>query len=74
VGVDDSFANLLKKFLPGGEDEKAKAQDPAALAFNDRAPASDQAAVMGRNKNIFDAIHSRYVKKLTEGAVVFKDQ
>ena len=74
VGVDDSFANLLKKFLPGGEDEKAKPQDPAALAFNDRAPASDQAAVMGRNKNIFDAIHSRYVKKLTEGAVVFKDQ
>jgi hypothetical protein len=68
VGVDSGFADLLKKFLPGGEEEK---KPDEAFSVEDRSPASDQAAVLGRNQNIFDAIHKRYQKKHTEGAVVF---
>ena len=69
VGMDMGFAELLKKMLPGGEDEKKA--EPAALAFTDRSLASDQAAVIGRNKNIFEEIHKRYQKKNSEGAIVF---
>jgi hypothetical protein len=69
VGMDNSFADLLKKFLPGGEEEK---KTDGNLAFDqDRNPASDAAAVLGRNKNIFDEVHKRYEKKSTEGAIVF---
>ncbi len=67
VGMDNGFADLLKKFLPGEED--AKKNDVAAAS--DRSPASDNAAVMGRNKNIFEEVHKRYDKKNREGAVVF---
>jgi|GEM_PF-3073867 len=69
VGVDNSFADLLKKFLPGGDDEK-KGQDNLSFG-SDRSPASDQAAVLGRNQNIFEAIHKRYEKKQAEGAIIF---
>jgi hypothetical protein len=69
VGMDGAFADLLKKLMPGGEEEKPKAQGP--IVFSDRTPASDQAAVIGRGKNIFDEIHKRYLKKNTEGALVF---
>ncbi len=70
VGVDSGFADLLKKFLPGGEADKKKNVN-AAVNFADRSPASDQAAVISRNKNIFDEIHKRYEKKNNEGAIVF---
>jgi hypothetical protein len=73
VGMDAGFADLLKKFLPGGEEDK-KSDTAKNLALGDRSPASDQAAVMGRNQNIFDEIHKRYQKKNTEGAVVYGDQ
>jgi hypothetical protein len=69
VGLDSGFADLLKKFLPGGEEEKK--QDDNLAFDSDRSPASDQAAVLGRNQNIFEAIHKRYQKKHTEGAIVF---
>lgn len=70
VKMDSAFADLLKKFLPGGEEKK----EGPALDLNaktDRTPASDRAAVIGRNKNIFDEIHKRYQKKNAEGAVIF---
>lgn len=71
VGMDTGFADLLKKLLPGEEGDKGKQN--GAVAFNpDRTPASDQAAVIGRNKNIFEEIHKRYEKKNTEGAIVFQ--
>jgi len=73
VGVDPNFADMLKKFLPGGDDDK-KSDLAKNLSLGDRSPASDQAAVMGRNQNIFDEIHKRYQKKNTEGAVVFGDR
>jgi hypothetical protein len=70
VKVDSAFADLLKKFLPGSDDKKDKPMlDPNAN--RDRSPASNQAAVIGRNKNIFDEIHKRYQKKNAEGAVIF---
>ena len=69
VGLDNGFADLLKKFLPGGDDEK-KGQDNLNFG-SDRSPASDQAAVLGRNQNIFEAIHKRYEKKQAEGAIIF---
>ena len=68
VGLDTSFADMMKKFLPGGEDEKKK---DGSANFDDRSPASDSAAVIARNKNIFEEIHKRYEKKNTEGAIVF---
>ena len=69
VGSDPSFADLLKKFLPGDDDKKdGKTKD---LASEDRSPASDSAAVLGRNTNIFDEIHKRYEKKHGEGAILF---
>jgi hypothetical protein len=71
VGVDSGFADLLKKFLPGGEADKKKNVNAAVVNFADRSPASDQAAVISRNKNIFDEIHKRYEKKNNEGAIVF---
>jgi hypothetical protein len=67
TGVDSAFADLLKKFLPG--EEKAQKKGPGELEFGDRSPASNQAAVIGRNKNIFEEIHKRYQKKSAEGAV-----
>ena len=69
VGVDSSFSDLLKKMLDGGD--KATADAGKGVDQNDRMPASDSAAVLGRNQNIFDEIHKRYVKKLGEGAIVF---
>jgi hypothetical protein len=68
VGLDSSFADMMKKFLPGGDEEK-KADGSAN--FDDRAPASDAATVIARNKNIFEEVHKRYEKKNTEGAIVF---
>lgn len=70
AGVDSGFADLLKKFLPGAEKEQAK-NGPGELQFGDRSPASSQAAVIGRNKNIFEEIHKRYQKKSAEGAIMF---
>ena len=72
VGLDTSFADLLKKMLPGGGDEKKDAQQASLSLDQDRSPASNQAAVMGRNKNIFFEISKRYQKKSTEGAVQFQ--
>lgn len=70
VKVDSAFADLLKKFLPGAEEPKTSS--PLDLAAkSERSPASDQAAVIGRNKNIFDEIHKRYQKKNAEGAILF---
>ncbi len=70
VGIDTNFADLLKKFLPGGEEDKAKKDD--GLTFDaDRGLASDKAAVLGRNKNIFDEVHKRYQQKSSEGAVMY---
>lgn len=66
---DMNFADLLKQFLP--KDEKAEdlaATEPA----EDRSPASDSAAVMSREKNIFKEISKRYGKKHAEGAVLFQ--
>ena len=71
VGLDSAFADLLKKLLPGGEPEKKDA-GAEQVALGDRAPASDQAAVIGRNQNIFEVIHKRYLKKNQEGAVLYK--
>ena len=69
VGFDTNFGDLLKKLLPG--DDKKDAH--ASLDLNsDRSPASDQAAVMGRNKNIFFEISKRYQKKNNEGSVIFQ--
>jgi hypothetical protein len=68
VGLDSSFADMMKKFLPGGEDEK---KPDGSANFNDRTPASDAATVIARNKNIFEEVHKRYEKKNTEGAIVF---
>jgi hypothetical protein len=70
VSMDNAFTDLLKKLLPGGEEDKKKNQ-ASNLNFNDRAPAGDQAAVISRNKNIFEEIHKRYQKKSAEGAVIF---
>ena len=67
AGVDTGFADLLKKFLPGAEPEKKKG--PGELQFGDRSPASNQTAVIGRNKNIFEEISKRYQKKSAEGSV-----
>ena len=70
LAQEPSFADLLKKLLPGG-DEAAKRKDAGAdsIAMGDRAPASDQAAVIGRNKNIFDEVHKRYQLKAQQKAV-----
>lgn len=70
VGVDSAFADLLKKFLPG-DDEKKDSLAELNMGDEDRSPASDKAAVIGRNKNIFEEVHKRYQKKGAEGAVVF---
>ena len=67
VGMDNSFADMLKKFLPG-EEGKAKNGD---LNYNDRMPASDAAAVIARNKNIFEEVSKRYKKKSSDGEIVF---
>ena len=71
VGMDTSFSDLLKKMLPGADDKKDDKN--ASLELDqDRSPASNQAAVMGRNKNIFIEISKRYQKKNSEGAVTFQ--
>ena len=70
VGIDQAFADLLKKLLPGDEEEKKDA-GAEQVALGDRAPASDQAAVIGRNQNIFEVIHKRYLKKNQEGAILY---
>jgi len=72
VGADPSIADLLKGLLPGN-DKKDAAADQASLDLNARGPASDQAAVLGRNQNIFLEISKRYKKKNQDGAVIFSD-
>jgi hypothetical protein len=71
VGVDGGFADLLKRMLPGGADDKAASKAAIGLD-NDRTPASDRAAVISREKNIFKEISKRYLKKNSEGAVLFQ--
>jgi hypothetical protein len=71
VGIDQSFADLLKKLLPGEDEGEKKDAGAEQVALGDRAPASDQAAVIGRNQNIFEVIHKRYLKKNQEGAVLY---
>ncbi|MBU6153384.1 MAG: hypothetical protein KGP28_03685 [Bdellovibrionales bacterium] len=71
VGVDQAFADLLKKLLPGEEEGEKKDAGAEQVALGDRAPATDQAAVIGRNQNIFEVIHKRYLKKNQEGAVLY---
>ncbi len=71
VGIDQAFADLLKKLLPGEEEGEKKDAGAEQVALGDRAPASDQAAVIGRNQNIFEVIHKRYLKKNQEGAVLY---
>ena len=67
VGMDNSFADMLKKFLPGEENGKKNGD----LNYNDRMPASDAAAVIARNKNIFEEVSKRYKKKSSDGEIVF---
>ena len=69
MAKEPSFADLLKKLLPGGDEAKKKDAGADGIAMGDRAPASDQAAVIGRNKNIFDEIHKRYQLKAQQKAV-----
>lgn len=71
VGLDGGFADLLKRMLPGGADDKAASKAAIGLD-NDRTPASDRAAVISREKNIFKEISKRYLKKNSEGAVLFQ--
>lgn len=67
-----NFGDLLKKLLPGDNEKK---EERASLELDsDRSPASDKAAVIGRNKNIFQEISKRYQKKNNEGAVIFSDR
>ncbi len=72
VGSDPNFSDMLKAFLPGGKG-KDGAGDANAGGYNsaDRMPATggDTAAVLGKNQNIFNEIHSRYIKKTNEGAI-----
>ncbi len=73
VGLDGGFADLLKKFLPGAEDERAPAEANAlADAGDDRTPASDRASVISREKNIFKEVSKRYLKKNSDGSVLFQ--
>lgn len=70
VGFSSGLSDLLKKMLPGGDEKKG---EKASLDLaSDRSPASDQAAVIGRNKNIFIEISKRYQKKNSEKAVYFQ--
>lgn len=71
VGIDQAFADLLKKLLPAEEGAESRDAGADQVALGDRAPASDQAAVIGRNQNIFEVIHKRYLKKSQEGAVLY---
>jgi len=71
VGLSSNFGDLLKKLLPGNDDKKED-KNSLELGASDRSPASDQAAVIGRNKNIFIEISKRYQKKNSEGAVTFQ--
>ena len=70
VGVDPNFSDMLKKLLDGAGDKNADAKDGLDKEI-DRGPAGDSAAVLGRNTNIFEAIHKRYVKKHGEGAIIY---
>ena len=69
VATDPGILDMMKKLLDGGDPKKDLVENKINL--EDRSPASDQAAVLGRNQNIFEAIHKRYQKKNTEGAVIF---
>jgi hypothetical protein len=69
MGIDSAFADMMKNLLPGDKDKDKKGD--GGLDFGSRSPASDSAAVIARNKNIFEEIHKRYEKKNTEGAIVF---
>jgi hypothetical protein len=73
VKDDNSIADMLKKLLPGAEDQNKKDQAGAenTIAYGDRSPASDQAAVIGKGKDIFQEIHKRYEQKAQQGAIVF---
>lgn len=67
--ADPSLSDLLKQFLPKDVGEE---QPKGDLASDDRSPASDEVAVMSRDKNIFKEISKRYERKSAEGAVVFQ--
>lgn len=68
-GADSNWLEMMKKFLPGG-DEVAKHEEER-VDLTDRSLASDQPSVLGRNKNIFEEISKKYQKKNNEGAIVF---
>ncbi len=72
VGMDMNFADLLAKLLPNSDEAKKEELAAADEGAADRMPASDGAAVLGRNANIFEAIHKRYIKKSNESAIVFQ--
>ncbi len=67
VGVSDGFADMLKKMLGGDDPKKDLVQNKIDL--DGRSPASDSAAVLGRDKDIFKAIHNRYQTKNSQGAI-----
>jgi hypothetical protein len=72
VKDDNSIADMLKKLLPGGDEQKKEqAAGENTIAYGDRSPASDQAAVIGKSKDIFQEIHKRYEQKAQQGAIVF---
>jgi len=74
VGVDKdpNFADMLKDLLGMGEEKEKEALAETPIDEMNRDPASDLAAVLGRNQNIFEAIHKRYQKKSKDGVVVFQ--